>query len=408
MKKNFDVNRIRKDFPCLNQKSKNKLPLYFDNACMTLKPVQVIDAISEYYINHPSCHSRSVHKFGLMTNKNYEQARLKIKDFINARFSDEIIFTKNTSEAINIIASSLDFKKNDVVITSDFEHNSNLLPWKLLAEKGMIKHKELSLSSDFNFNLDDLEEVLKNNRVKLVSIIHTSHVTGQTLDAKNIIDLAHKYGALVFLDCAQSISHENIDVQKLNPDFIAFSFHKILGPCAMGMLYGRKELLEKMVPSFLGGNTASDVTETGFTLAPVPHRFEYGLQNYSGVQGAAAAVQYFSDFNLKDIKNHILKLNAMITHAILDNKNITIIGPPEPEKRGNIINFHVKNIDSGELSLLLDQNANIMVRSGVLCCHSWYHKKNYKASLRASLYLYNTEEEINKFIKTLLDFIRYF
>jgi len=403
----YVVNKIREDFPAINQEIRSKPPIYFDNACMTLRPRQVIEAMNKYYTLHPSCHKRAVHYFGEMTTKEYDKARDAVRDFIGAKESKEIIFTKNATEAINIVAGSFPFQKGDTVLSSELEHNSNLLPWQLVCKNKGLIYKIFSLNQEFMFDLDKFKEILDQG-VKLVCIFHTSHITGYSLPIAEIIKISHSHGALVLVDGAQSAPHQSIDVRALDVDFFAFSFHKMLGPTGMGCLYGKKTLLENMSPVLIGGETVEDVNYNSFTLSPVPDRFEAGLQNYAGAMGVTAAIKYLQNIGLDSLNEHLTCLNTYITNEIAAMPEIKILGPKDPELRGGIVNFYIKDMDSGELSILLDQTNNIMTRSGVHCCHAWYKKHNWPLSLRASLYIYNTLDEAKIFVDTIRKIVRYF
>jgi len=403
----FDSNKIREDFPSLARVEKGKQPVYFDNACVTLRPRQVMEAMNEYYNVHPSCHKRSVHKFGIKTTSAYEQAKKSVQKFINAKSTDEIVFTKNATESINIVANGLNFEKGDKILTSSLEHNSNFLPWQVVSKKKETVLRIFGLAEDLTFDRERFVALLSEG-AKLVSIVHTSHITGYTFPVEEIIRLSHEHGALVLIDGAQSIAHHTIDVQKLDADFFAFSFHKMLGPSGMGCLYAKKKHLENMDPLYIGGETVDDVSANSYVLSKVPDRFEAGLQNYAGALGVTAAIEYLNRAGLPEIRSHVNRINRLITDGIKNLPKIRIIGPQDPDLRSGIVNFYVENMDSGELSILLDQTENIMTRSGVHCCHAGYKRHRLTPSLRVSLYAYNTEEEARLFIETLKKIVQFF
>jgi cysteine desulfurase/selenocysteine lyase len=397
----FDPLRYRKEFKCLSKKEKRP-PVYLDNACMTLKPNDVINSIAEYYENHPSCHNRAVHEFGEMTTKKVETSRELINKYINCRSDESIIFTKNTTESINMVSQFLSFEEGDIVVTTDMEHNSNMLPWQFLKLKKKVAFEKIPIDpkcESFDFEL--FERVLRSKRVKLVSIFHMSNITGMKLPIKEIVKLAHSYGALVLLDAAQSMAHFKVDVQELDVDFMAFSIHKMYGPTGVGVLYGKTELLKKAIPVVVGGEGIVDATYETCTLAETPQKFEVGLQNYAGIIGAGAAIKFLSKINLSKAHEHILKLNKKLTNAVDGIEGLEVIGPQESTKRNGIINLSIKNKKPEEIGLLLSKMERIMVRSGVHCGHSWFHKYNLTPSLRVSLAFYNTEEEIDLLINTL-------
>jgi cysteine desulfurase/selenocysteine lyase len=394
----LDVNKIRADFNILSKKD-GTIPIYLDSACMSLKPNSVVEAMNEYYFNYPACAGRSAHKLGDKATKKVKEARELVAKFINAKSEDEIIFTRNTTEGINLLANSLGLEKGDVVLISDKEHNSNLIPWLLLRDRVGIVVKIIPGNADGSFNLDNFSKLISG--VKLVSIVHTSNLDGVTNPAKEIIEMAHKNGALVCLDVAQSIPHRKIDVQDLDVDFLAFSGHKMLGPTGTGVFYGKHELLGKLSPFMVGGDTVEFSTYDSYKMLPVPEKFEAGLQNYAGIIGLGEAVKYLSQFDFKDIAEHELKLNTYITEELKKIPKIKIIGPEDPKYRSGIVNFYMEGTDMHKFVIMLDEMANIEIRSGQHCVHSWFADKKIYNSARVSLYLYNTMEEAEAFITNL-------
>jgi cysteine desulfurase/selenocysteine lyase len=401
----MDIQKIRRDFPALSKKWNDKYPIYFDNACMTLKPIQVINAMDEYYNEYPVCGGRSIHKMAKKVDEKVTQAREKFQRFLVASCPEEIVFTRNTTEGLNLVANSLDFKKGDIVLTTDREHNSNLVPWQVQAQKRGIKHKIVYSNADNTFDLPAFEEIFyKNKNVRLVSMVHTANLDGYTIPAKEIIKIAHDHGALVMLDGAQSAPHKSVDVKALDADFFVLSVHKMAGPTGMGVLYGKHHLLEEIAPFIVGGDTVSDTTYDGAKYLPPPEKFEAGLQNYAGIIGSGEAVDYISSVGLSNIEEHEKRINTIITKGIKDLSGLKIIGPQEPSKRGGIISFTVelpKGGDAHDIALVLDETENIEVRSGAFCVHSWFNYRKCEAAVRASLYMYNTEDEAKKFIDTL-------
>ncbi|HIH32272.1 TPA: cysteine desulfurase [Candidatus Woesearchaeota archaeon] len=395
----MNIQKIREDFTILN--NPKKPIIYFDNACMSLKPKHVVDKLNEYYNEYPACVGRSNHSLSERATDEYKNARSSIRKFINARSDKEIIFTRNTTEGINIVAKSL---KYDVVITTDKEHNSNLVPWlKQKSEKG-IRHE--IINTDNGFNLKDFEHFLNRNKSNkiLCSFIHTSNLDGTTIPIKEIIKIAHDHNALVMLDAAQSIPHTTIDVKKLDVDLIAFSGHKMLGPTGTGILYGRSDVLEKLNTYNVGGDTVKETFYDKYEMEETPDKFEAGLQDYAGFIGLGAAVNYLSRY-IDDIEEHQIKLNAIATEAL--KNDIDIIGPKDAKLRSGILSFNPKNnMKYHEVSLLLDRYANIMIRSGRHCVHSWFNAHNIDGSARASFYLYNTEEEVKMFNEKLKEILK--
>ncbi len=401
----MDIQKIRHDFPALSKKWNGKYPIYFDNACMTLKPIQVINAMDEYYNEYPVCGGRSIHKMARKVDEKITDAREKFRMFLGASHPEEIIFTRNTTEGLNLVANSLDFKKEDIVMTTDREHNSNLIPWQVLVHKKEIKHIVVNSNQDNTFNLQAFDELMKKSKnVRLVSMVHTANLDGYTIPAKEIIKIAHDHNALVMLDGAQSAPHKPVDVKALEVDFFALSVHKMAGPTGMGVLYGKQHLLEELAPFIVGGDTVSDTTFEGAKFLLPPEKFEAGLQNYAGIIGGGAAVDYISGVGLSNIEKHEKRLNSIITKEIKNMPGLKIIGPEDPGKRAGIISFTVdlpRGGDAHDIALVLDETENIEVRSGAFCVHSWFNYRKCDAAVRASLYLYNTEDEAMKFVDTL-------
>jgi len=385
----FDVQKIRQDFSVLK-----KNIVYFDSSCVSLKPNQVINAMNEYYTEFPGCGNRSNHRFGREVTERVELSRRKVGKFFNTKKSEEIIFTKNTTEGINLVANSFNFVKGDKILISDKEHNSNLIPWQILA-----KNKGLLLDTYKFGDLESFKQHAKN--AKLASFVHTSNLDGSTQDAKELIRIAHDFGAKVLIDGAQSAPHKEINLKKFDADFFVASGHKMLGPSGTGILYGKKEELEKLSLFIAGGETVKDSTYKDFVVEDVPFRFEAGLQNYAGILGLGAAVDYLQKVGLNNIEKHELTLNKKLTESLLKIKGVNILGPTSSEKRGGITSFNINGIDPHDIALQLDASANIMIRSGYHCCHSWFNANKISGSARASLYLYNTEDEVKLFIKSL-------
>ncbi|MBR9683087.1 aminotransferase class V-fold PLP-dependent enzyme [Candidatus Woesearchaeota archaeon] len=393
----MNAEKIRGDFPIFKKQIKGKPIIYMDSACVTLKPNQVIEAMNRYYKEFPACAGRSAHTFGRKVTEEVHKARVIVQKFINAKKTNEIIFTKNTTESINLIANSLDLKEGDTVLTSDKEHNSGLIPFQLLKRKS-IHHKMFQFG-----NLEDFRDKLTND-VKLVSTVITSNLDGTSQPVEEMIKLAHQNGSLVLLDGAQAVPHREINVKKLDVDFLAFSGHKMLGPSGIGVLYGKLDLLEKLKPFVIGGDTVKNSTYDNFEIEDIPKRFEAGLQNYAGIIGLGEAVKYLTEIGLKNIAVHEQELNRYISGEFA-KLGIEIIGNLDSEKRSGIISFNIKGIHHHEVAGMLNESANIMIRSGMHCVHSWFNAHNLDGSARISLYVYNTKEEcevlVNEIKKTV-------
>ncbi len=387
----MDVEDIRKDFPLVDEY------IYFDNACLTLKPYQVIDAVDEYYHKFPVCAGRSSHSLSNLLTRKIISARDSIRSFINADDPSEIVFTKNTTESINLVARGMGFEKGDAVLSTDKEHNSNLAPWLLLKKDKGIEYDQVPSLPDGTFDLEKFEEMMDND-VKMVSMVHTSNLDGVTIPSKEIGKIAHDHDAYFMLDAAQSVPHRSIDVKELNVDFLAFSIHKMLGPTGVGVLYGRRELMDELDPLVVGGGSVKDTSYEEVTLHSSPNKFEGGLQNYAGLCGVKAAVDYLLDIGLDKIEKHEIELNKRATDALKDR--VTILGPEDPESRSGIFNFNLNELGCHETALLLEES-KILTRGGMQCVHSWYNKRGLEGGTRISFYLYNTVEEVDILVETM-------
>ncbi|HRY76865.1 MAG TPA: aminotransferase class V-fold PLP-dependent enzyme [Candidatus Paceibacterota bacterium] len=397
----FDVEKIRQDFPLLKKFLKGRPYIYFDNACMSLRPQSVLNAEKEYYEQESSCAGRSVHKLSEEVNHRVEQVRKLAARFINAKSEKEIIFTKNTTEGLNLVARGWSFNEGDKIFTTDKEHNSNLVPWLVLAKEKHLIHKIIPSKNNNVFDLETFKELIEQERPRFVSLGMTSNLDGVTIPAKEIIKISHQSGACVMLDAAQAAPHQKIDVLDLDVDFLAFSGHKMLGPTATGILYGKKELLDKLEPLVVGGGNLETSFYDSYKFLGAPQKFEAGLQNYAGIYGLGEAIIYLEELGFDNIKKRELELNKFITEAIGNFPQIKMIGPKEPGLRGGIISFYVDNFDSREIALMFDQLSNIAIRSGQHCVHSWFNHQHLSGSARASFYFYNTLEEAKIFVETL-------
>lgn len=392
----MDISKIRRDFPILNQPRM----IYFDTACQSLRPQVVIDAVTEYYTHYSACSGRSMHHLAAEVTQKCDHTRVSVARFLNAAKKEEIVFTRNTTEGINLVANSLLFKPGDVILISDKEHNSNLIPWQKLARTSGVILKFIPTLPDNTFDMNAYAQLLE-TRVRLVSLGMTSNLDGVTIPAAEIIKLAHKNGSLVLLDAAQTAPHRQINVRTLDTDFVAFSGHKLLGPSGTGVLYAKYKLLEEMEPFLVGGDTVSSSTYESADFLPPPEKFEAGLQDYGGIIGLGAAVEYLQKFGFDAIQKHELDLNRAITNGIAGIPGLKFIGPADPALRGGIVTFYIEGIDSHRIALMLDQMQGIMLRSGQHCVHSWFNARQIKGSVRASAYIYNTLDEAQLLVEHL-------
>lgn len=396
----MDISSYRLDFPLFQEKRKGKEIIYFDTACQSLRPQAVIDAVNSYYVHSSACMGRSNHKLAEEVSQACGESRLAVSKFLHAAKKEEIIFTRNTTEGINLVANSLGLAKGDVVLISDKEHNSNLIPWQRLSKRSGVEVGILPTGSDGLVDLEAYKQKLT-PRVKLVSIGMTSNLDGVTQPVREIIQLAHKNGTLALLDAAQSVPHMRLDVKSLDLDFLAFSGHKMLGPSGTGVLYGKYKLLEKMEPFLVGGETVAFSTYEDCQFLPPPEKFEAGLQDYAGIIGLGVAVKYLEKVGFDAIQKQEKLLNTAISRELAGMERIHLIGPADPAQRGGIITFYPEKADHHQVAIMLDQMANIMVRSGQHCVHSWFHSRGISGSVRASVYFYNTMDEADIFVETL-------
>jgi len=392
----MDVEIIRQDFPLLQ---KRKL-IYFDNACTTLKPKQVIDAILAYYSDYTGCAGRSIHKLATETTEQFEKSREKVAKFVNARKNEEIVWTKNTTEAINIVAHGFKFERGDKVVTTNLEHTSGMLPWMIKKQSGKIDLDFVLSNQDGTFNIEDFKEKI-DSKTKLVSIVFVSNVTATRAPLKEIIEIAHDRNALVLADAAQAAPHMHIDVRELNVDFMGVSGHKMCGPTGIGFLYGKMDLLKELSPLVVGGETIKDADLGSFVFEEIPYRLEPGIQHYAGAIGFGAAVDYLSKIGMKNIESHEKELSKILVEGLLSVPNLTLVGPKDWNIRGALAAFVLEGMNPHDIAIMLDEH-NICVRSGMHCAYP-FHKfvKRPKGSARASLYFYNTKEEIKIFLEKL-------
>lgn len=392
----MDISKIRRDFPILNEPRM----IYFDTACQSLRPQAVIDAVNAYYQKLAACSGRSMHHLAAQVTESCDEVRGKLARFLNAARKEEIVFTRNTTEGINLVANAFPFTAGDVVLVSDKEHNSNLIPWQKLTRQKGTSLKIIPTLPDGTFDLPSFARMLDKN-VRLVALGMTSNLDGVSIPAAEIIRLAHKNGSLVLLDAAQSAPHQQINVRALDADFAAFSGHKMLGPSGTGVLYAKYKLLEQMEPFLVGGDTVASSTYDSAEFLPPPEKFEAGLQDYAGILGLGAAVEYLHKIGFSAIQKHELELNRAISAGIRDIPGLRIFGPADAALRGGIVTFTIDGIDSHRIALMLDQMQGIMLRSGQHCVHSWFHSRNIQGSVRASVYFYNTLDEVQLLVDNL-------
>lgn len=398
----MDVKKIREDFPAL---AKNHRLIYFDNACTTLKPRLVIDAITAYYSEYSACAGRSNHALSRKTDEEYSRARESVAKFVRAR-PESVVFMRNATEAINTVAEGFDFSSRRIVVLSNLEHHSLLLPFQRLAQEGKITLRFVKADSEGKFKIDDWKAAITRD-VALVGVHHTTNTTGTTAPVKEIAKLAHDNGARLLIDAAQGAAHAQIDFASLDADFLAFSAHKMCGPTGIGALVGKSDALERLRTHNIGGETVLSATLESNVMLPVPKRFEAGIQHYAGAIGFGASCEYLSKFGMQNIASHektlITKMQKLLEEEKKLSGKLTIIGPKNPSDRHSaILAFNIKGITPHQVSISLDKLSGIAVRSGLFCAHpAMQHFGARDGAVRASLYLYNNEEELSAFAQTL-------
>lgn len=407
-----DWKKIREDFPTLKRKIDGKSIVYFDSACNSLKPQQVIDALCYYYTNLGACGGRSIHSLARETTELRDDAREKIARHINSQNTNEIIWVRNTTEAINLIANALHFEKGQEIISTNLEHHSGVLPFHKIMKRKKLKLKIVEADQYGLFDIEDFEKIINKN-TRLISIVHTSNTTGTTAPLEEIIKIAHDYGTLVLADDAQYFPHKKVDVQKSDVDFCAVSMHKALGPSGIGFLYGKEHLLKEMDSFLVGGDTIEDVKYIDGEVVPTylepPHKFEAGLQNYAGEIGSGAAIDYLDSIGMENIEAREHILTEKLQKALESISSITTVGPKDPSLRSGIVAFQMKNIETtGDIANYLDSDVEgnkIMIRAGAHCTNPFHYYIGITPSTgtaRASIYVYNNENDI-KLLKDALE-----
>ena len=397
----FDLETIRKDFPILQRKINGKPLIYFDSASTSQKPFQVINAIKEFYENHNANIHRSIYQIANEATEMYEDARKKVAKFINAKSPEEIVFVRNTTEAINLAAfgwGKNKLKAGERILLSEIEHHSNIVPWQILAKEKNLKLDYFNVDDFTRLDMDDFNKLILN--AKLLAVTHVSNVTGTVFPVKQLIKKAHENGAFALIDGAQSVPHMEIDVQDLDCDFFAFSAHKMLGPTGIGVLYAKKELLDQMEPFIFGSHMIKEVRKDKTVFADLPFKFEAGTSNFADTIGFSTALDYLKKIGMKNIEEHERKLTAYSLKRLAEISSLKIYGPVDMNSRNGVISFNLGDIHSHDLASILDQDG-IAVRSGHHCSMLTMERLGVSSTTRASFYLYNTIEEIDKLIESL-------
>jgi cysteine desulfurase/selenocysteine lyase len=393
----FDVARVRADFPILDREINGHPLVYLDSANTSQKPRQVLEVMRAHNERHNGNVSRSVHTLGTEATSAYEGARAKVAAFVGAASAEEIVFTKNSTEAINLVAYTsaefLSLGPGDEIVISEMEHHSNIVPWQLLCRRTGATLRWFGVTDDGRLDESTLTDLI-NERTKLVSVVHMSNILGTINDVSRIVARAHEVGALMLLDCSQSVPHLPLSVADLGVDFIAFTGHKMLGPTGIGALWGRSALLEAMPPFLAGGSMIETVTMEKTTFAPPPARFEAGTPPIAEAIGLGAAVDYLSALGMRAVHEHEQEITAYALKALADIPGVRIFGPGTPEGRGGTVSFDVDGVHPHDVGQILD-DLGVEVRVGHHCARPVCARFGVAAMTRASFYLYTTTDEID-------------
>jgi cysteine desulfurase/selenocysteine lyase len=399
----LDMAAIRADFPILDQEVRPGVPLvYLDNAATSQKPEAVIEAMNDYYRRYNANVHRGIHKLSEEATDAYEGARQRIARFVNAGSHREIIYTRNTTESINLVAwtwAQQNVGEGDVILTSEMEHHSNIVPWQLLAARTGAQVRYVPATDEGKLDMGAFHQML-DGRVKLVALVHASNVVGTVLPVKEIAAAAHEAGALVLFDGAQSVPHMPVDVQAIDADFYAFSAHKMCGPTGIGVLYGKRAILEEMPPFMAGGDMIKRVDLEGSQWNDLPHKFEAGTPSIAEAIGFGAAVDYLTGIGMDNIHAHESAVIGYALERLSEVQGVRVLGPERADKRGGLVAFTMEHFHPHDIAQVLD-HAGIAVRAGHHCAMPLHHRFNVVASTRASFYLYNTFDEVDRLIEGL-------
>ena len=405
----IDSEKIASDFPILKRKINNNNLIYFDNAATSQKPIQVIESITNFYTSTNANIHRGVHTLSMEATNLYDRAKERVAEFINSNDSESIIFTRGTTESINLVAETwgkANLDENSEIVITELEHHSNIVPWQELIKETNSKLKYIPIKQDGTLDLSNLGQIINSN-TKLVSITHVSNGIGTINNIKNIIKKAKDVGAITLIDAAQSAPHMPIDVNELECDFLAFSGHKLLGPTGIGVLYGNKKLLEEMPAYQKGGDMILEVTYQKSSWADVPFKFEAGTPNIAGAVGLKSAIEYLMNLSMEEIRNHEIEITEYAYEKMMNINGIEILGPENIDERAGLISFNIPGVHPHDLGTFLDSKG-IAIRTGHHCAMPLIKKLGSHSSARASFYIYNTKKEIDKFITEINNSMKYF
>ncbi|MCY4529333.1 MAG: cysteine desulfurase [Chloroflexi bacterium] len=405
----MDVQALRADFPILERVVNGKPLVYLDNAATTQKPRSVIQSLVDYYENYNANVHRGVHTLSMEATDMTEAARKRVADFINAPEPETVIWTRNATEGMNIVAHSWgrgNIEPGDEIVTTPMEHHSNLVPWQEIASERGASLRFIPLSDDGTLDLSDLDAIIT-ERTKLLAFTHASNSLGTINPAKLLTEKAHAVGATVLVDGAQSVPHMPVDVEDIGCDFLSFSGHKMMGPTGIGALYAKRELLEGMEPFLTGGEMVLQVSYEKASWADLPWKFEAGTPNIADSIGMGAAVDYLSALGMENVREHEKRITEYALERFKEIEEVDVFGPEDPELRGGVVSFHNEDVHPHDLGTFLDQQG-IAVRTGHHCTMPLMSKLGVVATARASFYVYNTEQEIDALVDGIKGALRYF
>ncbi|NLI14802.1 MAG: cysteine desulfurase [candidate division Zixibacteria bacterium] len=405
----MDPNIIRRDFPILNRQINGHRLVYLDNAATTQKPSSVINAMDEYYRFHNANVHRGLHTLAEEATTAYESTRAKIAEFIGGVKPSEIIYTRGTTESINLVAQSwgrANVGPHDRIVITQMEHHANLVPWLMLAKRAHAELEYIPINAEGYLNLDNIDTIINGN-TKIVAVTQMSNVLGTINPVDRIIDRAHKVGAVVLVDGAQAVPHLPVNVKSLDADFYVFSAHKMLGPTGLGVLYGKERLLEEMEPIEFGGEMISRVQFDSAEWNILPYKFEAGTPHIAGAYGFGPALDYLTKLGMEAIRNHEIELTSYALEKLHELKYVKIFGPLDENQRGGVISFKVKDIHPHDLATVLD-SYGIAVRAGHHCAQPLTNLLGEISTTRASLYIYNNKDDVDELVKGLIEARRYF
>lgn len=401
--------KIRDDFPILKQRINNEPLVYLDSAATSQKPQTVIDTVTNYYQTINANAHRSVYTLGQRATDEYESARKKVQHFINAQSSKEIIFTKGTTDSLNLVASTYgeaNIQAGDEIVITYMEHHSNLIPWQQLAIRKQAVLKYIELTDDGQLDMDDAVNKIT-DKTKIVAVAHASNVLGVTNDIKKLAQITHSHNAVIVVDGAQAVPNQPVDVQKLDADFYAFSGHKMLSPMGIGVLYGKKELLEQTSPYQFGGEMINSVDKFDSTWSELPWKFEAGTQNVGGAIGLGKAIDYLNNLGMENIAEYEQELVDYALPKLLSIEGLTVYGPHDSKNHNAVISFNLNDLHPHDVATAFDMDG-VSVRAGHHCAQPLMKYLGVVATVRASLYFYNTKADVDKLLQAITDTKEFF